>query len=158
MTMKKLFTTIFILTICATTAMAQHAEEVEAVKDHFKDQSKKNIIKKFMKLEGATATAFWTLYDQYEAERMKFAAQQSATTVKYVENFNNMTNEIAMDLLDESRARRAEEVQLKTKYLRKIARATTPIIAVQFAEIDYYIDLVIDQKFSESLPFIGEDW
>lgn len=156
--MKKLFTAIFILTLCSTTAFAQHAEEVDAVKEHFKDQSKKNIIKKFMKLEGATATAFWALYDEYEAERQKFAAQQSSTTVKYVENFSNMTDEIAMDLLDESRARRAEEVQLKTKYLRKIAKATTPIIAVQFAEIDGYIDLVIDKKFSESLPFIGEDW
>ena len=156
--MKKLTTALLILFICATSAMAQHADEVSAVKEHFKDGSKKNIIKRFMKLEGETATKFWALYDEYEAERQKFAAQQSATTVKYVKNFDNMTDEIAMDLLDESRNRRAEEVQLKTKYLRKMAKATTPIIAVQFAEIDSYIDLVIDKKFTETLPFIGEDW
>jgi len=156
--MKKIFTTLFIFLLVASAANAQHADEVAAVKDHFKDQSKKSIIKKFMKLEGETATAFWVLYDEYEVERMKFAEQQSKTVVKYVENFSNMTNKIAMELLEETRARRAKEVKLKTKYLEKIAKATTPIIAVQFAEIDNYIHLVIDKKFSESLPFIGEDW
>lgn len=156
--MKKLTTALFILFICATSAMAQHENEVAAIKDHFKEANKKTIIKKFMKLEGETATAFWTVYDEYEAARQKYAEQQAATTIKYVENFDNMTDKIAMELLTESRTRRAAEVQLKTKYLKKMAKATSPIIAAQYAEIEHYIDLVVDKEFLETLPFIGEDW
>ncbi len=156
--MRKLTTALFILFISATTAKAQHENEIAAIKDHFKESNKKEIIKKFMKLEGETATTFWAIYDEYEAARQKYAEQQSDLTIKYVENFDNMTDEIAMELLTDSRNRRAAEVQLKTKYLKKIAKATTPIIAAQYAEIEHYIDLVVDKEFLETLPFIGEDW
>jgi len=146
------------MTLFSTAAMAQHDAEIEAVHAHFKDNSKKNIIRKFMKLEGETADKFWVIYDEYEAARKKYVDQQEATIVAYIENFDNMTDEIAEKLLDDARSRRAAEVQLKTKYLRRMERELGGMIALKFAEIDHYIDLVSEKPFSESLPFIGEDW
>lgn len=156
--MRKILTTLFVLALFTTTAFAQHEAEIAAVRAHFKDNSKKNIIKKFMKLEGETADKFWAIYDEYEASRQKYVDQQEATIVKYIENFDSMTDQMAEELLDDVRARRAAEVQLKTKYLRRMEREVGGVIALKFAEIDHYIDLVSEKPFSESLPFIGEDW
>lgn len=156
--MKKFLTTLFVLALISTSAFAQHEKEIAAVHAHFKDNSKKNIIKKFMKLEGETAKKFWAIYDEYEAARHKYVDQQEASIVKYIEQFDTMTDEQAEELLDEFRDRRAAEVALKTKYLRRMEREVGGLIALKYAEIDHYIDIISEKPFSESLPFIGEDW
>lgn len=156
--MQKLLSTLFILTLIASSAMAQHESEIKAIKDHFKDDSKKNIIRKFMKLEGETAEKFWAIYDEYEAARHKYVEQQQATLIKYVQEFDKMTDAQAEEVLDESMERRAAEITLRQKYLRRMEREVGGLIALKFVEIDHYIDIVTEKPFSESIPFIGEGW
>lgn len=156
--MKKILSTLFILTLFSTAAMAQHESEIKAIQEHFKDNSKKNIIRNFMKLEGETATKFWAIYDEYEAARHKFVEQQQQTLIKYVNEFDTMTDAQAEEILDEAMQRRIAEMQLRQKYLRRLERELGGLISIRFAEIDHYIDIVTEKPFSESIPFIGEDW
>jgi hypothetical protein len=158
LTMKKFFTTLFVLMLCASSAFAQHESEIAAIQEHFKDNSKKNIIRKFMKLEGEKATKFWAIYDEYEEARKQLVERRQANTIAYVKGFDNMTDELAEELIDEARSIRSSEVALKTKYVRKMERELGGIIALQFLEIDKYIEYVVGKEFSETLPFIGEDW
>lgn len=156
--MKKILSTLFILILFSTAAMAQHKSEIKAIQEHFKDNSKKNIIRNFMKLEGETATKFWAIYDEYEAARHKFVEQQQQTLIKYVNEFDTMTDAQAEEILDEAMQRRIAEMQLRQKYLRRMERELGGLISLRFAEIDHYIDIVTEKPFSESIPFIGEDW
>lgn len=142
----------------ASTALAQHESEIKAIQDHFSDNSKKNIIRKFMKLEGETATTFWAIYDEYEAIRHKYVEQQQQLLIKYVKEFDSMNDGQAEEILDEAMQRRIAEIQLRQKYLRRMEREVGGLIALKFAEIDHYIDIVTEKPFSESIPFIGEDW
>ena len=138
--------------------MAQHESEIAAIQNHFKDNSKKNIIRKFMKLEGETADKFWAIYDEYEAARHKYVEQQQQTLIKYVKEFDSMKDNQAEEILDEAMQRRIAEMQLRQKYLRKMEREVGGMIALKFAEIDHYIDVVTEKPFLESIPFIGGDW
>lgn len=156
--MKKLLGTLFILALCASSAMAQHESEIEAVQEHFNDNSKKNIIRKFMKLEGETATKFWAIYDEYEAARHQLVERRLANTILYLKEFDTMTDAQAEEIVDEARSIRSSEVNLKTKYVRRMEREVGGLVALKFLEIDKYIEYVVGKEFSESFPFIGEDW
>lgn len=156
--MKKILSILFVLTLFSSTAIAQHQSEIAAIHEHFQDSSKKNIILKFMKLEGETATKFEALYDEYEAKRHEFAEAHEATLVKYVKEFDTMTDEQAEEILDELMKRRLAEISLRQKYLKRMEKDLGGLISMKFAEIDHYVDIVTEKPFSESIPFIGEDW
>lgn len=158
LTMKKILSTLFVFMLFASTAFAQHESEIAAIQAHFKDNSKKNIIRKYMKLEGETSTKFWAIYDEYEAARHKYVEVQQETLVKYVKEFDTITDEQAEEILDAVMERRVAETALRLKHLRRMERELGGLISLKFAEIDHYVDLVTEKAFSESIPFIGEDW
>ena len=149
----KTFYLLVILSLAFSSVYAQSAkEEVDFMQSVF-GMEKKALVADFVKPSDAQKDAFWQLYDEYEMARKELGMKRIELLLKYEENFDNLSNEIAADLLKEILALTNKNDKLVASYVKKVAKATDPVVAMQFHQIEMYVMSEIRLALSEGLPF-----
>ncbi len=147
-------TCLFLLLSMAFSSLnAQSAkEEVDFMQSVF-GMEKKALVAEFVKPDAAQKDAFWQLYDEYETARKELGKKRIELLMKYDENFDNLSNELASELLKESLALRKKNDKLLESYVKKVAKATDAVVAMQFHQIEMFILSEIRVAITDELPF-----
>jgi hypothetical protein len=150
--MKKLallFSAIFMFGLANAQS---NKEEVELYQAAF-GMDKKAVVAEFVKVDAAQKDAFWKLYDQYETERKELGKKRIDLLNQYADNFNKLNNEFAdkwvTDVIDLGKKTDA----LLVNYYGKVKKATNPVVALQFWQIESYILSVIRFSILDEIPF-----
>lgn len=144
---------ILILTLVFGNLNAQSSkEEVDFMQSVF-GMEKKALVAEFVKPNADQQDAFWKLYDEYETARKELGKKRIELLLKYEENFDNLNNDLAAGLLKEVMALTKKNDKLVASYVKKVAKATDPVVAMQFHQIEMYIMSEIRRALSEGLPF-----
>lgn len=144
---------LLLLSVIFSNLNAQSTqEEVDLIQSVF-GMEKKALVNEFVKPDAAQKEAFWKLYDEYEAERKALGKKRIELLEKYSENFENLSNELATDLLKESLALTQKNDKLLASYVKKVGKATNPAVAMQFHQIEMYILSEIRVSIASSVPF-----
>ena len=154
--MKKLsllFVSLFFMN--ASFAQDDVAEEFALMQDIF-GQEKKVIIAENIDLTGVDADAFWKLYDEYEAQRQDLGKAKLELFQKYTNEPKNITNYQASELLAEAVDLRAAEDKLILNYTKRIGKATSVLVSVQFYQIEHYISDGIRFSILNDIDFIQD--
>ena len=152
--MKKVILSIVaLLFINVSFAQDYTAEEIKVVQELF-GAEKKTIIEENLDLTGVDAEAFWKLYSEYEESRQEIGRDKLAMLKKYVDSPSNITNQQASDLLAEAVPIRTAQDKLILNYTKKIGKACSPIVSVQFYQIEHYISDGIRFALLNNLDFI----
>jgi hypothetical protein len=127
-------------------------EEVELYQAAF-GMDKKAVVAEFVKVDAAQKDAFWKLYDQYETERKELGKKRIELLKQYADNFNKLNNEFAdkwvVDVIDLGK----KTDGLLTSYYGKVKKATNPVVALQFWQVESYILSVIRFSILDEIPF-----
>jgi hypothetical protein len=147
------FYLLVLLCLAFSSLNAQSAkEEVDFMQSVF-GMEKKALVADFVKPSATQKDAFWQLYDEYEMARKELGKKRIELLLKYEENFDNLSNELAADLLKEILALTKKNDKLVASYVKKVAKATDPVVAMQFHQIEMYVMSEIRLTLSEGLPF-----
>ncbi len=149
---------LFILAFAFTARIAV-AQDFASELDFFQSAyglEKKAIVKNFMNLSGEKATAFWEVYNAYETERKAIGKTRVDNLKKYAEVFDNITDEQAEEITKKMLSNRAAQEKLYKKYFGKMKKAVGSTAALQFLELEVYLQTAISYAILESIPFIGE--
>jgi hypothetical protein len=117
---------------------------------------KKGIVENFMNLSGEKATAFWEVYNAYETERKEIGKNRIANLNTYADVYENMTDEQADDITGKMLSNRASQEKLYKKYYGKMKKVVGAKTALQFLELEVYLQTAISYAILESIPFVGE--
>ncbi|HEY8159075.1 MAG TPA: hypothetical protein VIF10_10275 [Methylobacter sp.] len=98
--------------------------------------------------------AFWHEYYPYEAELKKINDERLALIRDYKFNLNNMTDDTANSLAKRAIAIREKKLELLKEYYKKIKKATSPIIAAKFLQVEYEIGLLLDLEIASDMPLL----
>ncbi|MBP6977528.1 MAG: hypothetical protein KBB71_04350 [Lentimicrobiaceae bacterium] len=151
--MKK-FTLILLGFFAYTLVHAQsNAEEIQIMQSLF-GMEKKALVAEFIQLDIAEHGVFWALYDQYEAERKDLGKNRIDLIKQYAEHYNDMTDEQASKLISQMITQRKATDKLMEAYYKKILKATDPIVAMQFYQIEGYIPSAIRIYILGEVPFV----
>jgi hypothetical protein len=154
--MKKVFFIGLFAAISSAVAFAQtNKEEVDLFQSIF-GMEKKAIVAEFVNVEGETANAFWSLYDQYEIERKDLGVQRLELLNEYVKNYDQMSNEKMDELVAKMIKLKSSTDKLMNKYYKKMKTASDSKAAAQFFQIENYFSSAIRLSIYENIPFIGE--
>jgi Spy/CpxP family protein refolding chaperone len=154
--MKKLVFASLLSVIAFASLQAQtNKEEVELFQSIF-GMEKKAIVAEFVKVEGETGEAFWTLYDQYETERKELGVSRLELLNEYVTNYEQMSAEKMDELVSKMIKQKSSTDKLMNKYYKKIKSAAGSRPAAQFFQIENYFSSAIRLSIYENIPFIGE--
>jgi len=147
------FYLLVLLCLAFSSLNAQSAkEEVDFMQSVF-GMEKKALVADFVKPSATQKDAFWQLYDEYEMARKELGKKRIELLLKYEENFDNLSNELAADLLKEILALTNKNDKLVASYVKKVAKATDPIVAMQFHQVEMYVMSEIRLALADGLPF-----
>lgn len=117
---------------------------------------KRAIVEQFMKLTEAEAPGFWKVYDEYEVARKEYGKKRVANIVEYGNNYANLTDAKASELIKASLSNQSSFTKLLQSTYGKMSKATSPKRAAQFLQLEYYLETVIRLKIADEIPMIGE--
>ena len=100
--------------------------------------------------------AFWHEYYQYEAELKKLNDQRIQLIRDYGFNYDKMDDTIANNLAERALAIHKKRLDLLAKYYEKIKKATSPMIAARFLQVEHQISLLMDVEIASKTPMLPE--
>jgi len=150
--MKKTGILLILMVLGLVNLNAQSAkEEVDFIQSIF-GMEKKALVAEFVQPEDSQKDAFWKLYDEYETARKELGKKRIELLLKYGENFENLNNELARQLLKEILYLTQKNDKLLLTYVKKVEKTTSPIVAMQFHQIEMYILSEIRLSIAGDLP------
>ncbi len=136
--MKKLILFIIaILSMNFSFAQDYSIEEIEIFQNLF-GAEKKAIIEQNIDLNGVDSNAFWGLYQEYENFRKELGKKKLDLLHKYSME-TDISNDQVETLMKDAITLRKSEDALIAKYYKNLKKATSPIVAAQFYQIEHYI-------------------
>jgi len=99
---------------------------------------------------------FWKLYAEYEKERQEIGQAKLELLQKYTTKKGALTNQQASDLLTEAVPLRNGEDKLILTFTKRIGKATSPLVSVQFYQIEHYISDGIRFSILNNIDFIQD--
>ena len=100
--------------------------------------------------------AFWHEYYQYEAELKKINDQRIQLIRDYKFNYDKMDDKIANNLAERALTLHKKKLDLLHNYYEKIKKATSPMIAARFVQVEYQISLLMDVEIASKMPMLPE--
>lgn len=150
--MKKL---IFLLVLISFTIV--HAQEayLELLRQDLKTQ-KVAIITQAMQLSDENGAKFWPIYREFDNESMKLGDTYIILIKKYAENYQNMTEKVADELVNGVMDYREDRLKLLKKYYKKIKKVLSATTAAKFVQIQNQINMMIDLQVTSQLPLLND--
>jgi hypothetical protein len=152
--MKKVSFILAIIFLFTGLIKAQtNKEEVDIMQAAF-GMEKKAMVAEFVQVDAAQKDAFWAIYDEYETQRKVYGKQRLDLLEQYNNNYETMSNETA-----DAWMKRALDLGKKTdalllNYYKKVKKATNPINALQFYQVELFILTGIRNQVMGELPFV----
>lgn len=149
--MKKLLIVVSLL--FAMPAFADDLDEyIKLLKTDIKADAREIISKGMVTFTEEEAKRFWPIYESYMAERGKFLDARLALITDYADNYDQMTDAKAQELLK----RRFEQLKLRNqldeKFRPQFATALSPRRLVRFYQIQQELEVMIELKAISTIP------
>jgi hypothetical protein len=134
---------------------ADFNDEIELLRSLAR-MERKAIVEAAMALTPTESQAFWSVYNQYEAEK----ALVNDRTVKVITDYAAVYPEVgdarAKQLMDEAFKVEADVVSLKKKYARRFEKVLPPARVARFFQIERKLDAAQNLTFAEEIPLIEQ--
>ena len=147
--------TIGIMFVMALGVKAQITDEISFYQSIW-GLEKQAIVKSYMDLSEAQATAFWPVYDSYELKRKEIGKDKVMILSDYATNYNSLSGDQAKDLIHRAAANNIASQKLLKKTFNKLSKSLDPVTAAKFVQLENYFIVMIQMSIQESIPFIDE--
>ena len=127
---------------------------VDLMRADVRDQ-KAEIMGSMMELNIDDAAKFWPIYSEYDAELTKVNNLRVQNITDYAENYSQMTDEKADQLVQSSLDYQKQRGELLAKYYGRMKDALGAITAARFLMVEHQLLLIIDLQIASSLPIVG---
>ena len=151
-------TTFIVVILLFNVSFAQDNQiksEMELMQDAFGFQ-KKEVMTEFVDLTGVNANTFWELYNEYEVARKEIGKEKMDLLYRYTTHKGAVSNTQAENLMKRVIPLRKNYDKLVEKYYKKIKKATNPLVAAQFYQIEHYIADGINFTILDMVDFIQD--
>jgi len=150
--MKKL-SIVLMLGLAFITLKAQTTnEEIDYIQAMF-GMEKRTAVEDFIVLSDAEETAFWKNYDAYEIMRKEMGKERIELLDKFLLEFESMTEQESTEWMKSVMSLRSRNEKLIEKYYKKILKECSPIVAMQFYQLESYVLAGIRFQILENAPF-----
>ena len=107
-----------------------------------------------LELTDDEAARFWPIYDRYQKEMSALGDRLAALVGDYSKNFRDMSNEKALELVDDYLSIEAERVQVRRAYVDEFARSIPGVKLARFYQLENKMDAVIRYEMAATIPVI----
>jgi hypothetical protein len=126
---------------------------IELLRSDIKTE-KKAIITEVMQFTDKEASDFWTIYREYELELDKNGDKRVGFIKDFAENYMNMTDEKADQIMENAFDFREERLELKKDLYNDLKDKIGSAKSAKFIQVEHQIQLLIDLQINSELPLL----
>lgn len=115
---------------------------------------KKAMIAEVMTLSQEETDLFWPLYNEFQGKLYETNTKYVKIVNEFAENFDNMTDEKAADLLSRVMSYDTEILKLKKSYTKKFSKILPATKVLRYMQAENKIDVLIDYEMASSVPLL----
>jgi hypothetical protein len=115
---------------------------------------KKLLVAENLQLTEAEAKGFWPLYGRYQDELFLLRARTVKLIKDYAEAYDQMTDDTAKKLLDESLTIEALGLKLRRAYLPKFRAVLPEVKVVRYYQIENKIHAALSYEIGAKIPLM----
>jgi len=115
---------------------------------------KKQIVGANMQLTEEEQKEFWPLYDAYQTELSKIEDQQIALIAMYAENYQNMTDEKAQELLDQFLAVDDEALKVRRAHVKKFLKVLPAKRVARYFQVENKLNAIVNYDLARGIPLV----
>jgi hypothetical protein len=120
-------------------------------------QQKAEMMGAVMLLSADDAAKFWPIYSEYDAELTKLNDHRVANLKEYADNYDEMTDAKADELIQNALAFQKERSELLAKTYERVKQSLGAITAARFVQVEHQLLLIIDLQIISRLPVVGKE-
>jgi hypothetical protein len=113
---------------------------------------KADIIKEAMQLKPNEAQAFWPVYKEYEAALTKANDDLVSLVKTYASDYGSLSDAEAKDLTQKALDYQQRKLDIRKKYFPIFSKATSPLTAAKFYQVENRLELLFNLKLASELP------
>ena len=102
------------------------------------------------------ADAFWPLYDRYQEEISAIGDRVASIVADYTTSFRDLSNDKALQLMENYLAAEAERLQVRRTYLPAFAKILPGRTVARFYQIENKMDAVLRYDLAATIPVVDE--
>ncbi|HEY6971631.1 MAG TPA: hypothetical protein VJA94_20640 [Candidatus Angelobacter sp.] len=115
-------------------------------------KQKAEVMGTVMQLDPDQAAKFWPIYKQYDAELTKLNDLRVANIQDYANNYTQLTDVKADQLIKKALDYRRQRAELLAKYYERVKASLGAIQAARFVQIEDQLLQLIDLQIESALP------
>ena len=151
--MRKCLTILALTFLVSAPAFADDLSDLaQFLKQDLKAQKKELIKKGMVTFTDEEAKLFWPIYDAYSEELGKFIDARLALLKAYSDNYDNITDAKAQELLNRRFDQLKQRDKLDAKYRPKFATSLSPRRLVRFYQIEHELRTMIELQAIMQIP------
>ena len=152
-----LCTTLFLVatgSLFAQTALDEKIKSDINITRHMINDKRNTALAFNMNFTHEEKEAFWPLYREYRGAIAQVNDKRVDVIVRYADNVDNMSEELAKDLLDESMQLDEEILKVKQHYIRKFRHILPNTKVARLMQLENRMDAMVFVKLSEAIPLV----
>ncbi len=130
------------------------ADEIELVRS-IVQTGRKVVVAKNMQLTDAESEAFWPVYNEFETAIRAVNDKRVKILSELARDFDTLSDEQAVDLLQQSFKFQQERVKVRKSFIRKFKKVLSGKRLTRFYQIDGKIDTMIDFDIARTVPLVN---
>ena len=115
-------------------------------------RSRSQLVGDVMQLDTDESQKFWPIYKEFETELTRVGDQLVVLVRRYVDNYDNMTDELADELANKVLASEQQRNALKKKYYDRLKKSMGAVTAMRFLQVENQLERLIDLQIAAQLP------
>ena len=144
---------VILLGSAAPSGAQSTADEIELVRSVVQT-GRKAVVVKNMKLSDAESEAFWPVYNEFETSMRVVNDRRVKVLTELARDFETLTDEQAVDLLEQFFKFQQERVKVRKSFLKKFKKVLSGKQVTRFYQIDSKIDTMIDFDIARTVPLV----
>jgi hypothetical protein len=149
----KRFTGILIVFVGLLPAMLFAQSQDELTHEAIKAQ-KKRIVGANMQLTEEEQKVFWPLYNTYQAELSKLEDKEIALITMYAENYQDMTDQKAQELLDQFLAVDDEALKVRRAHVKKFLKVLPAKRVARYFQVENKLNAIVNYDLARGIPLV----
>jgi hypothetical protein len=133
---------------------AQQLNDYMEVSREVLKTEKKAIIAELMQLTEEESGAFWPLYNEYQNKLYEVGTKRINLIMDFAENFDNMPDEKASEIIKTSQSIDMELLKLDKTYAKKFMKILTPQKALRYLQAENKIKNLINAELALEIPLL----
>ncbi len=154
--MKHLFRIVWVVLVAVVLTTPLWAVQVDeiALTRLAIQQQRNELVNQFMNLNLKEVGPFLPVYEAYRTEMGKIGDRTQRLILDYAKNQDNLSDQKALAMLDESLKIKEAELQLRRKYVEEFKKVIPPKKVVRFFQVDNKFDAIVNYNLAGSIPLV----